>query len=252
MSDKLLMECWVCGEPASTRCGACGKEGIDIAFCGREHQKLVWPVHKLVCGAGKANPFIWPRISNEEAADLDAHLDDRFCVTTDTGTTLVISVREWLATRNSMMNSQMVEEIIAALRERVTPENLSDPSVQDLITMVRTAESFRTTTTSTEPLPSISTPRRALLRSSGIVLPYFRAFSFPTTRPPWWSEAHHRILFLSYLSALAKETRRAELLRYVGHAHLRAERVAVEGMKATHPGRVGEMTGILRQVAALY
>ncbi|GAA5905074.1 hypothetical protein JCM6882_002433 [Rhodosporidiobolus microsporus] len=32
----------------------------------QEHQKLIWPTHKLVCGPGKANPFLWPDLSQSE------------------------------------------------------------------------------------------------------------------------------------------------------------------------------------------
>lgn len=35
----------------------------------------VWPVHKLVCGPGKANPFTPPDLSDEEIAALTAMLD---------------------------------------------------------------------------------------------------------------------------------------------------------------------------------
>ncbi|GAA5902548.1 hypothetical protein JCM6882_009313 [Rhodosporidiobolus microsporus] len=81
----------ICGELTTTRCGACEGAGIDIFFCSKEHQKLVWPVHKLVCGPGKANPFLWPSLTDEEAADMAVHLDDQFCVTTREGDKVITS-----------------------------------------------------------------------------------------------------------------------------------------------------------------
>lgn len=33
--------CWVCGKASTSRCSACGSAGFVIAFCSREHQKLV-------------------------------------------------------------------------------------------------------------------------------------------------------------------------------------------------------------------
>ncbi|BGP39505.1 hypothetical protein JCM10449v2_003456 [Rhodotorula kratochvilovae] len=47
-----------------------------------EHQKLVWPVHKLVCGVGKANPFLWPKLTAKEADDAIKHKDVRIFDTT--------------------------------------------------------------------------------------------------------------------------------------------------------------------------
>ncbi|GAA5887846.1 hypothetical protein JCM6882_000774 [Rhodosporidiobolus microsporus] len=60
-------ECWVCGKATTTRCGPCGAAGVDIFFCSRDHQKRVWPMHKLVCGPGKASPFVWPHLSQKES-----------------------------------------------------------------------------------------------------------------------------------------------------------------------------------------
>ncbi|TKA51985.1 hypothetical protein B0A53_05069 [Rhodotorula sp. CCFEE 5036] len=64
-SDKQL-ECFVCGQSTRNRCRSCAKAGLDIAFCSTEHQKLVWPVHKLVCGPGKARPFRHPTLNDAE------------------------------------------------------------------------------------------------------------------------------------------------------------------------------------------
>ncbi|GAA5992884.1 hypothetical protein JCM10908_001390 [Rhodotorula pacifica] len=50
-------ECLVCGASTSTRCSSCAaKSGIDLYFCSKEHQKLIWPFHRLVCGE-RAHPF---------------------------------------------------------------------------------------------------------------------------------------------------------------------------------------------------
>ncbi|BGP19286.1 hypothetical protein JCM10213_008195 [Rhodosporidiobolus nylandii] len=68
MSSKPSGECCVCGKPTSQRCSACSAVGVDLFFCGGEHQKLVWFAHKRVCGSGKAKPFHFPPLSQKEAA----------------------------------------------------------------------------------------------------------------------------------------------------------------------------------------
>ncbi|BGP47599.1 hypothetical protein JCM10450v2_003464 [Rhodotorula kratochvilovae] len=70
MASQDLQPCLVCGEKTKNRCSACQAAGIDLFFCSREHQKLVWPVHKLVCGPGKANPFLWPALSQQEVDEI--------------------------------------------------------------------------------------------------------------------------------------------------------------------------------------
>ncbi|GAA6041150.1 hypothetical protein JCM8097_004140 [Rhodosporidiobolus ruineniae] len=64
-------KCWVCGKDNSERCSACGEAGINIFFCSRECQKLVWPIHRLFRGPGKAYPFRLPPLSASEVAELD-------------------------------------------------------------------------------------------------------------------------------------------------------------------------------------
>ncbi|BGP69966.1 MYND-type domain-containing protein [Rhodotorula toruloides] len=71
MSAPAAGECLVCGTQTKNRCSACATAGIDLFFCSPEHQKLVWHVHRLFCGPGKADPWRWPPLS---PAEVDAAL----------------------------------------------------------------------------------------------------------------------------------------------------------------------------------
>ncbi|GAA5904346.1 zinc finger MYND domain-containing protein [Sporobolomyces salmoneus] len=60
-------ECVVCGKKCLTRCSACSSHGLDwMFFCSKEHQKLIWSVHKRFCGVN-SSPLHWPLISDSEA-----------------------------------------------------------------------------------------------------------------------------------------------------------------------------------------
>ncbi|GAA5990915.1 hypothetical protein JCM10908_000080 [Rhodotorula pacifica] len=67
MSSQKSGNCCVCGEPADMRCSACGQGNIDLFFCSTKHQKLVWPMHKPVCGPGKADMHAAPDLTQAEA-----------------------------------------------------------------------------------------------------------------------------------------------------------------------------------------
>ncbi|GAA5990813.1 hypothetical protein JCM10908_000029 [Rhodotorula pacifica] len=59
--------CLVCGKESTLRCSKCFTEGgISIPFCSKEHQKLIWPYHRLVCGE-RAHPFCLPPFDQREA-----------------------------------------------------------------------------------------------------------------------------------------------------------------------------------------
>ncbi|GAA5856474.1 hypothetical protein JCM5353_006281 [Sporobolomyces roseus] len=65
-STSPLGDCVVCGTKTATRCGPCASHGTDwMYFCGTEHQKLIWKVHKRVCG-NNSSPFKCPDLSEKE------------------------------------------------------------------------------------------------------------------------------------------------------------------------------------------
>ncbi|BGP39592.1 hypothetical protein JCM10449v2_003543 [Rhodotorula kratochvilovae] len=69
--------CVVCGTATSSYCSACRQAGTLLAFCSKEHQKLVWKHHKLVCGPA-SNPFKWPQPSAQELAVIKSVAHKRF------------------------------------------------------------------------------------------------------------------------------------------------------------------------------
>ncbi|GAA5965837.1 hypothetical protein JCM3765_001200 [Sporobolomyces pararoseus] len=58
--------CIVCNMKTFLRCRDCAKYGVDyLFFCGIECKRLVFSMHKRVCGV-RSQPFEWPGLSNEE------------------------------------------------------------------------------------------------------------------------------------------------------------------------------------------
>ncbi|GAA5964805.1 hypothetical protein JCM3765_002563 [Sporobolomyces pararoseus] len=59
-------QCVVCGKETYLRCEACSRFGIDwMFFCSVEHQRLIWKVHRFVCGP-RSNPFTFPGFTETE------------------------------------------------------------------------------------------------------------------------------------------------------------------------------------------
>ncbi|GAA5846253.1 hypothetical protein JCM9279_005875 [Rhodotorula babjevae] len=76
MSAEWDQTCLVCVINTENRCSSCAKAGIDLFFCSPDHQKLVWKAHRRVCGPGKANPFMWPLLSQLEADETIEHMHE--------------------------------------------------------------------------------------------------------------------------------------------------------------------------------
>ncbi|KPV75227.1 uncharacterized protein RHOBADRAFT_43716 [Rhodotorula graminis WP1] len=76
MSSEWDETCLVCCTKTKNRCSKCAEAGIDLFFCSPDHQKLVWNVHKRVCGPGKSNPFLWPLLSDDELPEMLAHMNE--------------------------------------------------------------------------------------------------------------------------------------------------------------------------------
>ncbi|BGP15659.1 hypothetical protein JCM10213_006171 [Rhodosporidiobolus nylandii] len=72
MTSRETGECCVCGKETADRCGACAEADFALFFCSRDHQKLIWPIHKLVCGK---EMFSWPPLTKEEVAKARLLLD---------------------------------------------------------------------------------------------------------------------------------------------------------------------------------
>ncbi|GAA5975825.1 hypothetical protein JCM5350_000743 [Sporobolomyces pararoseus] len=77
-TKKLGGHCVVCGKETHLRCETCSRFGTDFMyFCGEEHQKLIWFLHKKVCG-NRSNPFVFPGFVESEIEDiLDTHRKSR-------------------------------------------------------------------------------------------------------------------------------------------------------------------------------
>ncbi|GAA5945765.1 hypothetical protein JCM3775_005844 [Rhodotorula graminis] len=76
MSSEWDETCLVCGTKTKNRCAKCAAAGISLFFCSADHQKLVWKVHKRVCGPTKANPFVYPLLSKDESGQILEHMHD--------------------------------------------------------------------------------------------------------------------------------------------------------------------------------
>ncbi|GAA5824648.1 hypothetical protein JCM5353_000789 [Sporobolomyces roseus] len=60
-------ECVVCGKETFDRCSECARGGVTwMCFCSREHQKLLWSIHKRVCGGR----FEWPALGPDEVVEM--------------------------------------------------------------------------------------------------------------------------------------------------------------------------------------
>ncbi|GAA5993211.1 hypothetical protein JCM5350_005035 [Sporobolomyces pararoseus] len=65
---EALGECVVCGKLCSKGCSSCKKAGLDwMYFCSVDHQRLIWRVHRFVCGK---NPFEWPPLTDAEVEEV--------------------------------------------------------------------------------------------------------------------------------------------------------------------------------------
>ncbi|KAJ8294953.1 hypothetical protein OF846_002019 [Rhodotorula toruloides] len=82
MSELGDLSCWVCGKEKARKCAACLASGFEIFFCSPEHQRLVWPLHRHVCGS-RSRPFFLPDLTDVEISrlvqlqDETIHLPDK-------------------------------------------------------------------------------------------------------------------------------------------------------------------------------
>ncbi|GAA5826285.1 hypothetical protein JCM5353_003775 [Sporobolomyces roseus] len=69
-SPILYGRCVVCNKPSNLKCSPCASNGTQwMYFCGQDHQKLIWPLHKRVCGK-RSTPWSWPPLTKKELQEM--------------------------------------------------------------------------------------------------------------------------------------------------------------------------------------
>ncbi|GAA6041053.1 hypothetical protein JCM8097_004692 [Rhodosporidiobolus ruineniae] len=192
MSQSTAGPCLVCGEETASRCEACRQAGIDLFFCSREHQKLLWPVHKKVCGPGKANPSTWPALSTQEQEEVVSLLEHE---QEDCDVAALVDILNRKGYEGQMRFFVNTLDSACTLHNRETLFSATHPTVDHV---------FR---------PAAQTALRAIgtdaIYTSGVL-------------PSWWSAVHHLLLAklgLAYAFRLAPSSETAfELDKLLGGA----------------------------------
>ncbi|GAA6007684.1 hypothetical protein JCM10207_004839 [Rhodosporidiobolus poonsookiae] len=122
--------CCICGEVTTKSCSACSSAGVDLFFCSKEHQRLVWFAHKEACGT---NPFKLPPLSEEEVRFALAHADKRYPLVESTET---ITLRE-----QPQSSGMPLESLLNAARHE-TFRTLALLAYEQTVCMVRSLQSF--------------------------------------------------------------------------------------------------------------
>ncbi|GAA5954813.1 hypothetical protein JCM3765_007782 [Sporobolomyces pararoseus] len=175
--------CVVCGKSTMLRCGDCAKYGIGyMFFCGIEHKRLIYSVHRRVCGI-RANPFQWPGLSLQEFAALEKG-------------------KRILEALGEKVEKEEAWEIVTALKEPSKGERMAEDLGETLVAIRYTAfgerlRDFRQdhpdasdayviqTTTAENPIDAaIHLEEKAI---PGLAVP-------PVPMIPWWTEFQHKVL----------------------------------------------------------
>ncbi|GAA5887828.1 hypothetical protein JCM6882_000767 [Rhodosporidiobolus microsporus] len=214
MADMGAEPCWICGASTPTRCQACGTAGIDIFFCSKEHQRLVWPVHKLVCGPGKAMPFAWPLLSKEEVGDLLRHCDDPFPWVGNSTTTTML---RWLAEQQNPPLSRT--EVLGAIRISSNAADhgwLSPDGGQQLLIGLREAQYLWMSCGGQA--TSVSPPRAAVIHCTTTLSAYLPA-EMQGDQKRSLSSLYHRALFYCFLGGQAFRSADEDLKKCAEYTH---------------------------------
>ncbi|BGP16651.1 hypothetical protein JCM10213_000433 [Rhodosporidiobolus nylandii] len=200
MAPPVAAACWVCGLPAPYRCPKCAKKGVHISFCSREHQKMVWPAHKVVCGS-KSNPFLFPPLSREEAKEAK---DNMWTTYTD-GPLVTAS----LAKRFEGVYNKSDPAWIPKIADNLThpPRNdYTKPLNQDILANFRSSETFRTIlmrSSVADPVPPNFRTYPLQLCSIIAASVFYRQPGETQGIPLWQSTLFHKVIVSTTLAILA-------------------------------------------------
>ncbi|GAA6041060.1 hypothetical protein JCM8097_004695 [Rhodosporidiobolus ruineniae] len=232
MSQSTAGPCLVCGEETTSRCEACRQAGIDLFFCSKEHQKLLWPVHKKVCGPGKASPFMWPDLSQveNEAAKRLLRVEQ------------LRGSKDWHLSLEYMLRGmnccpEKYETLLDDLTEHGTT-TLPVANKHDTLVLIRTALA-----SAAEPFDGTNPT------GIDLVLTYLSTVAieclspradYPSQPPVWHSHLHHLLLsahYLSFLYSLSPSTTPPEVKAHLLVCKTASCRRLVEYVRAEVPSQ---------------
>ncbi|GAA6041176.1 hypothetical protein JCM8097_004153 [Rhodosporidiobolus ruineniae] len=231
-TDRTNKPCWVCGQTSSERCSSCAKAGLDIFFCSRECQKLVWPAHRVFCGPDTANPFLLPGLSLSEAKEAKAHLSDEFLDTLNYGT-----AGSTLSLEKVMESFGVRKEQLAALLDLYvvkpgTSAAFKPATIQFHLALIRLVELQRSMAAATPAFYTIIQISKMIVMDLRSIYQHFER-SPPTL--PWLAPLLHRasIHFFLVATGFRIPQLRNEALERCTYSALRA--VIQDEVKPTHP-----------------
>ncbi|GAA5823654.1 hypothetical protein JCM5353_005092 [Sporobolomyces roseus] len=215
-------KCVVCSKDSNRRCSACASHGLDfIFFCSEDHQKLVWSVHKRVCGQF-AQPFRWPALTQTE-------LDELVAMGTQT-------------CRDDDGNVTTLDEYVNSV-----PKRDDSPSFAEVFQSYR-AQAWDTRSSSGVWLEKKPTFQETLdlmvqhpfdfLASLELSVVSEYAHKLDAELPSWWTPLQHKIVILMAISCAQRKNKNAgtyyilDLHRHRVRAYDEAVRYCTEVVKS--------------------
>ncbi|GAA5885834.1 hypothetical protein JCM6882_007578 [Rhodosporidiobolus microsporus] len=180
--------CCVCGEETKNRCSACGDAGTSLFFCSREHQKLIWPVHKRVCGS-KSTPCQLPFLTSKEAQDVKKNLE----TVVQVSPLCSMTVAGFLRHSRPDASREHLEMFVDAI---TSGSSYSLAGLQSMLTIIRSLRWFRLKENGEEDLD----PFDCLARLEAEIQQQLPSEKYGAA--PWQSDLRHKALIFFALKQL--------------------------------------------------
>ncbi|GAA5999832.1 hypothetical protein JCM10207_005931 [Rhodosporidiobolus poonsookiae] len=233
-----LEPCRICGTQTSQRCSACSPHGVNLYFCSKEHQKLVWPIHKQFCG-DNAHPFLWPGLTPLEASIAKQALDVR------DGPDPMSTLRAELAREGVRVRRGEEESFFATLTPGAA--NLDTPTSQFCLHAVRNRLSIVIPASQlTNPGPAFGNIAQVTVEEASVTCQDF-PHDAATLRPLWWSVFQHRFVIFTYVFLKFKGRKfTPEAAKILGYTYGQLESLIDEHLQPSHPEPARIIRGSLR------
>ncbi|GAA5895418.1 zinc finger MYND domain-containing protein [Sporobolomyces salmoneus] len=250
--------CVVCGKATFKLCGPCASHGIKyMFFCSKEHQGLIWPLHKRFCGRF-SNPCWIPAFTQTEYDEIIANGSVKYRDREGDLSTLV----EWVSDAPEgeppfTSREARAGYFVIAVGLLLEREGLDTNDRSDILRL--RGEHYRMKTgIGCDPARFTSQEywhqciaKHPVDFFAWLVLTKLTIVSQPNLPQsfPWWTEfAHKLVIVIGIIVELVKNERR-ELVAYFGYSIGELERFSKEVVSETHPemskDRISELILVL-------
>ncbi|GAA6022608.1 hypothetical protein JCM11491_000699 [Sporobolomyces phaffii] len=231
-------QCVVCGKSTWNRCSECAKFGTDwMCFCSTDHQRIVWDMHRGVCGI-RSNPFQWPGYTQDELDAIESLLKKPRLDESGQVTTAQQGIAAGLDAHGEPGDLFWASCVVGICALRMVTRHALNQFIQDDSQTIPADDEF--------PRVFFRQPFDSLILCEEVIQSGLATHEGTFRDAPWWSTFQHKILIQIGVCVTPEPIAEEDYVAFARHTEAELARFVREVVAVTHPSEAANLLEKLR------